>query len=67
MQAGWTGNQRVRAVSSGAILKPENRAYLKSRGTVVYLRASVNSILQRTSHDKNRPLLQSADSLQLSV
>jgi shikimate kinase/3-dehydroquinate synthase len=28
---------------------------------VVYLRASVNSILQRTAHDKNRPLLQTAD------
>jgi 3-dehydroquinate synthase len=28
---------------------------------VIFLRASVNSILQRTSHDKNRPLLQTAD------
>jgi shikimate kinase / 3-dehydroquinate synthase len=28
---------------------------------VIYLRASVNSILQRTSHDKNRPLLQTAN------
>lgn len=51
----------VLATGGGAILKPENRAYLKSRGTVIYLRASVNSILQRTSQDKNRPLLQTAD------
>jgi len=51
----------VLATGGGAILKPENRAYLKSRGTVIYLRASINSILQRTSHDKNRPLLQTAD------
>jgi len=51
----------VLATGGGAILKPENRDHLKSRGTVVYLRASVNSILQRTSHDKNRPLLQTAD------
>jgi 3-dehydroquinate synthase len=51
----------VLATGGGAILKPENRAHLKSRGTVIYLRASVNSILQRTSHDKNRPLLQTAD------
>ncbi len=51
----------VLATGGGAILKPENRAYLKTRGTVIYLRASVNSILQRTSHDKNRPLLQTAD------
>jgi shikimate kinase/3-dehydroquinate synthase len=51
----------VLATGGGAILRPENREYLKSRGTVIYLRASVNNILQRTSHDKNRPLLQTAD------
>ena len=51
----------VLATGGGAILKPENREYLKARGTVIYLRASINSILQRTSHDKNRPLLQTAD------
>jgi shikimate kinase len=51
----------VMATGGGAILKQENRELLKSRGTVIYLRASVNSILQRTSHDKNRPLLQTAD------
>jgi shikimate kinase len=51
----------VLATGGGAILKAENRDYLKTRGTVIYLRASVNSILQRTSHDKNRPLLQTAD------
>lgn len=51
----------ILATGGGAVLKSENRAYLKSRGTVIYLRASVNSILQRTSHDKNRPLLQTAD------
>ena len=51
----------VLATGGGAVLNPESRAYLKSRGTVIYLRASVNSILQRTSHDKNRPLLQTAD------
>ncbi len=51
----------VLATGGGAILNPDSRSYLKSRGTVVYLRASVNSILQRTSHDKNRPLLQTAD------
>jgi shikimate kinase / 3-dehydroquinate synthase len=51
----------VLATGGGAILKSENRECLKSCGTVIYLRASVNSILQRTSHDKNRPLLQTAD------
>jgi len=47
----------VLATGGGAILNPQSREYLKSRGTVVYLRASVTSILHRTSHDKNRPLL----------
>lgn len=51
----------ILATGGGAILRPENRKYLKTRGTVIYLRASVNAILQRTSHDKNRPLLQTAD------
>lgn len=51
----------VLATGGGAILRPENRACLAARGTVIYLRASVGSILQRTSHDKSRPLLQTAD------
>jgi 3-dehydroquinate synthase len=51
----------VLATGGGAILDPQNREYLKTRGTVVYLRASVNSILHRTSMDKSRPLLQTAD------
>lgn len=51
----------VLATGGGAVLNADSRAYLKSRGTVIYLRASVNSILQRTGHDKNRPLLQTVD------
>ncbi len=51
----------VLATGGGAILAPDNRALLSAHGTVVYLRATVNSILARTAHDKNRPLLQTAD------
>ncbi|MFT5642795.1 MAG: shikimate kinase/3-dehydroquinate synthase [Janthinobacterium sp.] len=51
----------VLATGGGAILNAQSRAYLKQRGTVIYLRANVNSIMTRTSHDKNRPLLQTAD------
>jgi 3-dehydroquinate synthase len=51
----------VLATGGGAVLNPESRRLLAERGTVIYLRASVNSILVRTSHDKNRPLLQTAD------
>ena len=48
----------VLATGGGAVIHPENRKHLKARGTVIYLRASVNNILQRTMHDKSRPLLQ---------
>ena len=51
----------VLATGGGAILNPESRIFLKSCGTVIYLRASVHHILQRTGRDKNRPLLQTAD------
>ena len=51
----------VLATGGGAILRAENREHLKKNGTVVYLRASINQILQRTGRDKNRPLLQTAD------
>ena len=51
----------VLATGGGAILDPENRAFLATRGAVIYLRASVGSILARTAHDKNRPLLQTAN------
>lgn len=51
----------VLATGGGAVMRAENREYLKNRGTVVYLRASIQNILQRTSRDKNRPLLQTAD------
>jgi shikimate kinase/3-dehydroquinate synthase len=51
----------VLATGGGAILHPDNRACLKAAGVVIYLRANVNSIMVRVSHDKNRPLLQTAD------
>jgi 3-dehydroquinate synthase len=51
----------VLATGGGAVLNPATRALLAERGTVIYLRASVGSILQRTSHDRNRPLLRTAD------
>jgi shikimate kinase/3-dehydroquinate synthase len=51
----------VLATGGGAVLDADSRAHLMSRGIVIYLRANVTSILVRTSHDKNRPLLQTAD------
>jgi shikimate kinase len=51
----------VLATGGGAVLSEKNRDKLRTRGTVVYLRASVRDLLNRTRHDKNRPLLQAAD------
>jgi len=54
-------NEIVLATGGGAVLASENRDKLRSRGTVVYLRATVKDLLNRTRHDKNRPLLRTAD------
>lgn len=51
----------VLATGGGAVLREENRRHLKQRGTVVYLQAGVEQLLERTRKDKNRPLLQTAD------
>lgn len=51
----------VLATGGGAVLSEKNRERLRSRGTVIYLRAAVKDLLNRTRHDKNRPLLQTAD------
>jgi shikimate kinase len=51
----------VMATGGGAILDPKNRAALTSRGTVIYLHASVRQQLARTRHSTNRPLLHTDD------
>ena len=51
----------VMATGGGAVLDEENRKHLMSRGIVIYLYASIEQLFQRTSKDKNRPLLQTED------
>jgi len=51
----------VLATGGGAVLSEKNRERMRTRGTVVYLRASVRDLLNRTRHDRNRPLLQGTD------
>jgi shikimate kinase len=53
----------VLATGGGAVLADCNRAMLRERGTVIYLRARADELYQRTRHDRNRPLLQTADPL----
>lgn len=47
----------VLATGGGAVLDPDNRNHLTGRGTVIYLRASIDQILKRTRKDTKRPLL----------
>jgi shikimate kinase len=54
-------NNIVLATGGGAILSARSRANLRSRGTVIYLKASLAQQFERTSKDRNRPLLQTAD------
>ncbi len=52
----------VIATGGGAVLLAENVALLKQNNSIViYLKASVNSQIKRTRHDKKRPLLQTQD------
>ena len=51
----------VLATGGGAILAKQNRQALCSNGTVVYLKASIAKLVDRTRKDKNRPLLQTSD------
>lgn len=53
----------VLATGGGVVLSLQNRSNLRRNGTVVYLRAKVEDLWHRTRHDKNRPLLQTADPL----
>jgi shikimate kinase len=54
----------VLATGGGAVLAEDNRKLLSQHGTVVYLRASPQDLWQRTRHDRNRPLLQTANPLE---
>ena len=48
----------VLATGGGAVLSEATRKHLKTRGTVIYLSASIDLLLERTQRDRNRPLLQ---------
>jgi shikimate kinase len=53
----------VLATGGGVVLACDNRRHLASRGTVVYLNARPEDLYERVRHDRNRPLLATADPL----
>ena len=53
------------ATGGGVILDADNRRCLHERGTVVYLAATPQVLHERTRHDRNRPLLQVDDRLEV--
>ena len=51
----------VVATGGGAILSEENRSIMRAHGTVIYLRARLDNLWERTRHDTSRPLLATPD------
>jgi len=51
----------VLATGGGVVLSEANRQALHGRGTVVYLKAPLDTLLARTQRDRSRPLLQEGD------
>jgi shikimate kinase len=54
-------NDCVIATGGGIVLAPENRQVMRASGIVVYLRARLDSLWERTRHDTTRPLLSTPD------
>ena len=56
-------HNQIVATGGGGVLRPENRANMRAGGFVVYLNVPPPILIERTRHDRNRPLLQVADPL----
>jgi shikimate kinase len=54
-------NNIVLATGGGVVISPENRNALAARGTVIYLRTSLQQQYERTKRDTKRPMLQTDD------
>ena len=51
----------VIATGGGVVLSETNRDLMRTSGTVVYLKARLESLWERTRHDSTRPLLATPD------
>ncbi len=54
----------VISTGGGLVLKEQNVELLKRNGVIVYLRASIPTLIKRLSEDKDRPLLKAEESLE---
>ncbi len=57
----------VLATGGGVVLSEQNRRFLHSRGTVIYLMTTINQQLERTRKDQKRPLLQGVDDPEMTL
>ena len=57
----------VLSVGGGLPLRSENRELLKKLGTVIYLKASVQTLSERLARDTSRPLLQGEEPLEEKI
>jgi shikimate kinase len=55
----------ILATGGGAVLSEENRRLLKERGKVIYLNAKPQHLANRMAYDKDRPLLQQGNMLDI--
>lgn len=55
------GPRRIISTGGGVVGRPENRLLLQQLGYVVWLQASVETILERTNRNRDRPLLHTED------
>lgn len=61
IESGHAETRTVVSCGGGLVVQPGMLALLKSKGVVVCLHASVETILDRTGRQKNRPLLNVED------
>ncbi len=55
------GGRSIVVTGGGCILRAENVELMRELGTIVWLRADEETILQRVAHREDRPLLRGAD------
>jgi len=53
-----SGGAKILASGGGAFIQPEIKALIKQKAISVWLKASLDTLVKRTSHTGHRPLLQ---------